>query len=188
MSEKISPAEVIQMIRDLVTSKQTATLYIHTDRNRMVMVATKDGGIITLSSGPKHGAKAIPMLREMRSASVRVDNNAISYHSENIPPTAVLLSMLETETQKAPAASRKRPAAMGASGMEIEKVRTILSQLLTEYLGPIAPMFCEQVLDSMGNSLDSDRLRAAVQQLAAEAGGPEEARAFTERAWEQLDL
>ena len=47
MSEKISPAEVIQMIRDLVTSKQTATLYIHTDRNRMVMVATKDGQLWT---------------------------------------------------------------------------------------------------------------------------------------------
>lgn len=188
MNEKYSYAKVVDMIRVLVARMQTATLYIRTDHNRMVLVAMKDGEIITLSSGPRHGAKAISILREMRSAAVRIDNNAIAYHTENMPPTTVLLSMLETGTQQAPAVSGKRPSASGSSGMEKERVKIILSQLLTEYLGPIAPMCCEQVLDAMGNSLDVDQQRAAVQQLATEAGSPEEARAFTERARQQLNL
>jgi len=188
MSKKISRTEVIEMIRALVTSNRTATLYIHTDKNHMVMVAVQGGEVITLSSGPRHGARAIPYLREMLSAVVRVDTNAIAYHTENVPPTRVLLSMLETETQQAPGAIGKRSSPSGSAGMEIEKVKTILSQLLAEYLGPIAPMACEQVLDPMGDSLNTARLRAAVEQLAAEAGGPEESRAFTQRAWHQLKL
>ncbi len=188
MSKKITRTEVIEMIRALVTSNRTATLYIHTDKNHMVMVATQGGEVITLSSGPRHGVKAIPYLREMLSAVVRVDANAIAYHTENVPPTRVILSMLEAEAVQASGAVAKGPAAAASPGMEMEKVKTILSQLLAEYLGPIAPMACEHVLNPMGDTLDIARLRDAVEQLAEEAGGPAESRTFTQRAWHQLKL
>lgn len=186
MSAEISRAEVFRMIRGLVTGKGTATLYIHTDNNRMIIVAAQDGEIITLTSGPKHGAKAIPMLQEMQSAKVRVDDNAISLRSENMPPTSELLTLIETETPDASDESGKRSPATRVLTPKVEEAKGILSQLLTEYMGPIAPMYCEQVLDSLGNSLDGDNLLIAVDKMAKEAGGPAEAQAFTEQALKKL--
>jgi hypothetical protein len=188
MSDQISSAEVIQMIRDLVNRTQTATLYVRTDQNHVVIVATKGGEIITLSSGSAHGEKAIPVLREMQWATVRVDGNAIAYHSEAMPPTPTLLGLLSSDTQPASRVNGKRLDSAGLSNVDSERVKKILSELLSEYLGPIAPMFCEQVLESVGDSLDPKRLRMAVEKMAAEAGGTEEVRDFTNRAWKQLNL
>jgi hypothetical protein len=174
------------MIHDLVTGNRTATLYVRTDKNRVVIVATREGEIITLSSGPKRGEKAIPILREMRSAAVRVENGAIAFHSSSLAPTPVLLALMEADEIPDSDPSHPPREALPAVTPQFEKVRAILSRLLTEYLGPLAPMCCEQVLESLGNSLDGDRLGLAIGRMAAEAGSPEEARAFTERAWKLL--
>jgi hypothetical protein len=189
MSKEIPAGEVFGMIRDLVDRMETATLYIRTDKNRAVMVATKGGEIITLSSGPRHGAKAIPILRDMRTAAVRVEGHAISYHSEHMPPTAVLMAMLETDSSDQAEAGGESTGASGGAAVGVaDRVKTVLSQLLSEYLGPVAPICCEQVMESLGNPSDADRLRLAVEKMAAEAGSPEEAQAFTLRAWKRLNL
>jgi hypothetical protein len=188
MNNEIPAAEVIQTIRDLVNSKGTATLYVRTDKNRVVIVAVKEGEIITLSSGPKHGAKAIPVLREMRSAAVRLENGAIAFHSENMPATSALLATLEGDPPDGDTRREERAGARNKTGLEVEKVKAVLSQLLSEYLGPMAPVCCEQVFDSLGNSLDAERLRLAIKKMAAEAGSPDEAQSFTLRAWKRLNL
>jgi hypothetical protein len=186
MTEELSYAQLIGMIRDLVEKKRAATLYIRTDQDRMVMVSTQGGKIITLSSGPKHGVKAVPLLRETHSAAVRIESTPVSYHSDEVPETDVLLAMLESDTQQTPTASTTPPGVPTVSSAETARIRAILSSLLTEYLGPMAPMCCDDVLEAVGSPLDANRLSEAVKQMAAEAGGPDEARAFTERAWKAL--
>jgi len=188
MSDEISRGDVISLIRNLVAEKRTGTLYIRTNLNRVVMVALKGGNIITLSSGPRHGEKAIPMLQEMSSAVVRIDDTAVAYHSEHMPQTQVLLAMIEAEAGQAnsgAAAAQRRTAQLGP---EAARVRTLLGRLLTDYMGPVAPMVCDQFLGPLGNSMDGDRLRAAIKGLAAEIGDSDEARSFTEKACKELHL
>lgn len=188
MSDEISRAEVIRMIRNLVADKGTATLYIRTNQNRVVMVAVSGGNIITLSSGPRHGAKAVPMLQEMVSGTVRTDDTAVAYHSDQLPPTDALLTMLEASPEPATFANAAAQAQSGRLGPEAEKVKLVLGRLLTDFMGPVAPMVCDQYLGQLGTSIDSGRLRALVDQLAAEIGDSEEARTFTEQAWKELHL
>jgi hypothetical protein len=188
MSDEISRADVIRKIRNLVAEKGTGTLYIRTNQNRVVMVAVQDGNIITLSSGPRHGENAIPMLREMSSAVVRVDNTAVAYHSDQMPPTAALLAMLDADVGPGTSGQATVQGQSVRLGPEAAKVRGVLGRLLTDHMGPVGPMVCDQVLGPLGNSMDSDRLRAAIEMLATEIGDSEEARTFSEKAWKELHL
>ena len=153
------------------------------------MVAVKSGNIITFSSGPRHGEKAIPMLQEMTSAVVRVSDEALSYRSNQMPPTQRLLEMLEADlgpqTAGEAAAGGWRS---GGPGAEAEQVRLVLGQLLIDFMGPVAPMVCDQHLSSLGGSLDTDRLRVLIAKLAAEIGDSEEAQTFTEQARNALHV
>jgi len=188
MSEKLSNAQVLQLIRDHVSDMRTATLYIRTDQNRLVIVAIRQGDIVTLSSGPKHGEKAIPLLREMQSAVVRVEDEAVPFHSESVPPTTVLMAMLEGDTARQVPVGDETPQAGGGTDLETQRITAVLADLLSEYLGPVAPVFCEQVVGSLARPLNHDRLVSAVEKLATEAGGPQEAEDFRKRAREQLKL
>jgi len=188
MSDEISRADVIRLIRNLVAEKGTGTLYIRTNQNRVVMVAVQGGNIITLSSGPRHGESAIPMLREMSSAVVRVDSTAVAYHSDQMPPTAVLLTMLDADPGPATAGVATVQGQRARLGPEAEKVKMVLGRLLTDYMGPVGPMVCDQALGQLGDSIDGGRLRALVDQLATEIGDSDEARTFTEKAWKELHL
>ncbi|MDJ0807393.1 MAG: hypothetical protein QNJ78_11220 [Gammaproteobacteria bacterium] len=186
MGEEITSAELTRMVHDSLAEMRSATLFIRTDKNRIIVISTKGGEIITMFSGPKHGAGVIPMLLEMHSATVRIDDVAISHRSSSLPPTPVLMDMLESGKVNVPVETSKGSKATPASRPDFEVAKAVLSELLTEYLGPLAPMCCDDILESLGNSLEGDRLRTAIEKMAAEAGGPEEAQAFSEKAWKQL--
>jgi hypothetical protein len=95
LSDEMSYDQVIGLIERLATQRGTATLYVRTDKNRIVMVSIDNGRIVTLSSGPKRGESAIPLLQEMSSAVVRIEASAVAYHSEGMPSTQAILTMLQ---------------------------------------------------------------------------------------------
>jgi len=191
MNDQFSYPDVVRMIKDLVAKRGTATLYVRTDRNRVVMIGVRGGEIVTLSSGPKRGEKAIPMLREMSSATVRIEDSAVAFHSEEMPSTQTILAMLSAEAEprqpETSAAAANTPPSNDRV-METEKVRTVLCHLLGPHLGPISPLICEEVVDSISGPLDAQRLRSIIDRLATEIADPAEALQFAAEAARQLKL
>lgn len=188
MTQQFSYADVVDMVRDLVAKKGTGTLYVRTDQNRVVMIGIRGGEIVTLSSGPKRGEKAIPILRDMGSAAVRVEDSAVAYHSEEMPPTAVILAMLGSRTQpQVPDAPAKEPPGTDAS-IEAERVKTVVCHLLGPHLGPITPLICEEVVGSITGPLDAQALRTIVERLASEIADQTEALQFVAEAQRQLNV
>jgi hypothetical protein len=188
MHEKVCYADVVRTIRDLVSRRGTATLYVRTDRNRIVIIGVKSGRIVTLSSGPKRGEKAIPILREMSAGAMRVDDSALAYRSEEMPPTPAILAMLVSGRDRRPSAAHRAEPATSDRIMEAEKIRTILCQLLGPHLGPKSPLACEEVVASANGPLDAQGLRNIIDRLAAEIADPAEALKFATEATRQLRL
>jgi len=191
MSEETPRAEVIRMIHDAVAKKRTTTFYIRTDKNRMVMLGIKQGEIVTLSSGPKRGENAVPILREMTSGVVRSEDAAVAFHSDQMPPTGALLAMIEATDVGSDGlhrAAQGTPSPPTGAGMEKEAAQTILCQLLAKYMGPIAPMVCKDAFDNLGDSVDAPQLWTAIETLAAEIDNDIEAKEFSRLAAQQLKL
>lgn len=188
MTQQFSYADVVRMIRELVAKKDTATLYVRTDQNRVVMVGIRGGEIVTLSSGPKRGEKAIPILRDMTSAAVRVEDSALAYHSHEMPTTAVILAMLGSGSEpQASVTTADEPASTNGS-MEAERVRTVLCHLLGPHLGPISPLICEEVVGGITGQLDTQALRNIIERLATEIADPTEALQFVSDAQRELKV
>lgn len=198
MKEEISRTEVIRWLRKLVADKRTATLYVRTNHNRMAMIGIKKGEIVTLVCGPKRGMKAIPLLQEMSSAVVNEENTAVAHHSDELPPTSTILAMIEAGGEMAsfvgdgsPASQTFSPmAAMASAGfVKTISARATLVELLTDYMGPIASMVCDDALDSFGPTIDNPaKLREAIDRIARELNDIRDAKAFAAQAKKLLNL
>jgi len=154
----------------------------------VVMIGVRGGEIVTLSSGPKRGERAIPILREMGSAAVRQEDSAVAYHSDEMPSTAVILAMLGSGSEPQASAAPAKEAGSSDSVIEAERVRTVLCQLLGPHLGPISPLICEEVVDSISGPLNAQALLNIIERLATEIADPMEALEFVAEAQRQLKV
>ncbi len=183
MSERIDYGEFYQRILELVTDKSTGTLYARTNKNHLVIVAVRDGRIVSLACGPKRGDAAVPLIRQMVSADVRLDDSAIPYHERELPPTERILAVLEPGTWASVNDSATTPAAShGTMPADIQGKAQALCELLTDYIGPAAPLVCEEKLSTFAALDNPQSIDSAITNLAAEIQDSREAREFDSRA------
>ncbi len=69
-----------------------------------------------------------------------------------------------------------------------EQAAAALCALVTDYLGPVAPILCEEKIAAVGGLLGRPQLEAVIQNLALEIGEQDEARQFVIQARQRLGL
>jgi hypothetical protein len=156
-------------LRRLCADGRSGTLYFATMNRRLVQVGLDQGQIVSLSYQNDHGAEALEMLAgSLLEAGVsRFAEGAPRGSRMALPPTAEILSRIETRAAAAPRA----PAARGATALSPE-IRTVVTEELTELIGPIAPLLCKEVWTTCAN------LEAALNALCRELPDAAQVKAF----------
>jgi hypothetical protein len=173
MAEQLSFQGFVTLIEQMTARRETGTLFVRTDSNRSVVVGIEQGEIVALTAGPKRGAAALPKIVAMSNCSLRRDDSVISFHARDLPSTPEILRLLKQQT----------PTVSVATGsIDTTQVRELLCQLLHDYLGPVAPMVCDEVLDHGRRPFTVEGLAAIIAELGKEIDSMEEAREFEQRA------
>lgn len=184
MAEQITYDGFLNLIESMVERKESGALYVRTDTNRSIFVGLRNGIIEALASGPKHGLDAITTILQMSHGSCRRDDTVLSFHSKDLPSTSDILLLLK---KRAPLpVEQESPVASPARDSEIDSGRAgkILCELLHDYLGPVAPLICEDVTGNGAKIRTPADLDTAIGCLAEEIESSAEAAEFIVRARE----
>ena len=182
MAEQITYEGFLHLIERMVERKESGTVYVRTNTNHSVFVGLNKGHIEAFTSGPKHGPEAITTILQMSSGSCRRNDTVLSFHASDLPSTSDILLLLK----------KRSPQPMGqespAPGAQIDSMRAtkILCELLHDYVGPVAPIICEDVIDNGAKIRTCADLESAIGNLAEEIDSSAEATEFINRARENL--
>ena len=184
MTEAVDYAVFYEQLSELVSGRETGTIYLKNDANHLAIIGIRDGKIISLACGPKRGRSAVELVRHTRSCSVRVDDGAVSFHEHELPSTAELLEQLSPLQDLGVTTSQQ--GAGGSLPNGVAGHAQILCNLLTEFIGPVAPLVCEEKIVSADGLAAPEQLAQVIHELALEIDDPEEARQFVNRAEQAL--
>jgi len=182
MADQITYEGFLNLIESMVEHKESGTVYVSTDTNHSVVVGIRNGAIEAFTSGPRHGLEAITTILEMSYGSCRRSETVLSFHTNELPSTSDILLLLK----------KRSPQPMGqespAPGAQINSMRAtkILCELLHDYVGPVAPIICEDVIDNGAKIRTCADLESAIGSLAEEIDSSAEAAEFINRARENL--
>lgn len=184
MTESVDYGVFYEQLSELVSRRETGTIFLKNDANHLAIIGIRGGKIISLACGPKRGKSAVELIRHTRSCSVRVDDGAVSFHEHELPSTAELLEQLSPLQDLGETASKQGPGSSLADG--VAGHAQILCNLLTEFIGPVAPLVCEEKIVSADGLAAPEQLAQVIHELALEIDDPEEARQFVNRAEQAL--
>lgn len=171
-------AQVVEEIRQLCRKEATGSLFISTDCNRSAHMILAKGKIVFIYYFNLHGIEALDAMGEIANARHHFQEGMITDQRTPLPPTGEILNTLtEIKTQSAPQADDFVPAPVFECSAE---QRSVIETCLAEYIGPVAPIICDDILKSV-LTLDT-----ALEKLAEEIPSEEDARQFLKAVQAQL--
>ncbi len=186
MSDQITYEGFLNLIESMVERKESGTLYVRTDTNHSVFVGIRNGAIEAFTSGPRHGLEAITTILQMSYGSCRRNETVISFHTNELPPTSDILLLLKRHTPQPAVQGATSPSPAPGAQIDSMHATKILCELLHDYVGPVAPIICEDVIDNGAKIRTCADLESAIGSLAEEIDSSAEAAEFINRARENL--
>ena len=191
MTETVTYEGFLALVESMVRNRESGSLYLRTDTNRSVCIGIRQGEIEALVSGPRRGLTAIKTILGMSSGSCRRDETSLAFHTGDLPTTAEILKILRERrvesTAGSDSASMTDKDEAWQRPVDEERSVKILCDLLHDYLGPVAPLICDDLTQS-GNLHTSADLDAAIINLAAEIESSSESQEFIQRARQAVAL
>ena len=170
--------ELIGEVRRLCAQRASGCVFITTSDNHAMRFEVRSGRIIALSFRQHTGAKALAAIKGVTGGRLRYSEEVFERATQNdLPPTPELLAALGAPGM-APADGN---GAGDASAREhLARSRSVIESELAEYLGPMAPLVCQE---HMALATDVDEL---VESLASELRDGAKAAGFRERVQKRL--
>lgn len=166
--------ELIAALRSLCRESNSGTMYIATPDNQFARIVLKDGAITSLSFRTKHGAEALPLIRSIPAGRFKFSPGQVAVDAESsLPPDYDAIAFLCADLAPVETAAKN-----GLSRAALAQAPKLIETALADFLGPIAPMVCEEHLLKHGVPQTSQALRDFVDALAREIGDPAKARRF----------
>ena len=183
MSERLEYEAFYQLLADRVSNGATCTIFGRTESNRSVIIGLDQGRIVCFRCGAKKGMDAVAALRQTQWGTFRVDDALLELHSAPPPPTVDLIAALHPAT----AQSLAKPG-LGGDGRQIEPTRQaiLLCDLLSRYIGPVAPVLCSEQIGAVGGLDHHGQLEQVLGQLAHEIDDAGEANEFVSVAHREI--
>ncbi|WP_243042868.1 hypothetical protein [Dyella sedimenti] len=179
MANEFRPlAEVLRELKALVQQKTSGFFFIATESNNSSIIRLREGQIDDVAFSRYHSDEAVQHLARVGTARARFQPGLISTSLKRMPLSETTLQWLlggfEGDAPPTPSASSASPPAK-AVGSD-EEWREIVSQVALSYLGPIAPLLCDEAFAAAGD------IEQALAQIATNMATDEESRRFLAEA------
>ena len=175
---------VVDYLRQLCAQGRSGTVFLVSDDNRMAQVRLDQGQIASLLCRNRRGIEALGILRSMANARLRFDETfLVKDEHDNLSTQAIFDALGGGSDGAAPVAvapAQPRPAATALA--LTPAVKATIQRVMTQYIGPMAEIICDDHFDAAGN------LQALVQLLADEISAPAQAAKFRAEIARELGL
>ena len=156
MNEAQSYVPFVQLVGELkILSREgrTGTAYIVTDDNRMARLGLEAGHIDLIWFHRKRGADALALMSQIQAGRLRFEDAVKApADTSDLPSTTEILEFLLK--QAASDTTTTAANAAGNSPIVASADREMIEEVLTDYLGPMASIICDEHL-SEGQDLES---------------------------------
>jgi hypothetical protein len=186
---------IVDYLKQLCAQGRSGTVFLVSDDNRMAQVRLDNGQIASLLCRNLRGLEAVGILRGMRHARLRFDesfmakgeNDHLSNHAifEQLfaeGPATPAATPAASAGRAAPAVPATAAAAAAPALLLTPHVKATIERVMTQYIGPMAQIICEDHFDAAGN------MHALVQLLAGEISAPQQAAKFRLEIARELGL
>lgn len=198
MSNEFRPlVQVLRELRSLAQKRSSGFVYIVTEGNHSCIVRLFEGQVQEVVYRMLRNEDALQRLSMVASAKMRFETSGIAALPAGRAPLSEssvewILGGFEQDLggaqyqyapEPAAAAPASGPASASAGAVVVVNphLRHALEQVALNYLGPIAPMLCQEALEAAGGDADK-----AVAQLAAQLYSQQEAQRFSDEARKAL--
>ena len=175
---------LIEVLRDLVSQRQTGTLFITSAEQHSAHFVLNNGTICAVGYRFKRGMAAVDAMRQMRAGSYRFEANIVCAKSTSDLPDAQRLLALLTDVEPATDAAAEQPVATrtepAATPRQMAPFVALIQKQLTQHLGPVAEICCEDYLERTGGVHSLADLTDMVHTLSEEIADNDERREFEE--------
>ncbi len=172
---------IIILLKKVFKQKETGTFFIVTESNQSARLTFDQGEIISIYCFNKFGEDAIGLMSNINSGICRFRRGNISIRRENLPKTSDILQLLENFSQGIHTNTTEAIAKKSNTISLSQKL--VFENCLEEYIGPMAPIICEEYL-SIDNDLHS--ILESLESVVRKISGQKNAIKFKEAAVMQL--
>lgn len=185
---------IVDYLKQLCAQGRSGTVFLVSDDNRMAQVRLDNGQIASLLCRNLRGLEALGMVRGMRHARLRFDENFLAKGENDHLSNQAVFEGLFAEAPATPAAPviRAAPAvvaspvavkpAAAAALLLTPHIKATIERVMTLYIGPMAQIICEDHFDAAGN------MHALIELLAGEISAPQQAAKFRLEIARELGL
>lgn len=184
-AELIPFLRVVDYLRQLCSQGRSGTVFLVSDDNRMAQVRLDQGQIASLLCRNRRGIEALGILRSMANARLRFDETFLVKDEHDNLSTQAIFDALgggSGGAEMTPSAAPPRPAAPASTLALTPAAKATIQRVMTQYIGPMAEIICDDHFDAAGN------LPALVQLLAGEISAPAQAAKFRADIARELGL
>lgn len=180
MTKLLDYSGLYQLLSELVGKKRSGTILGKTDTNNSLIIGVRGGEIVSMICAGKRGRLAIAAIRKINAVTFRLEDTAALPGAVELPPTTDILHALSPWTSPEEVAGATAPADRLSSGQGGDGMK--LCDLLSRFIGPIAPVLCSEAISAAGGLGDDARREQVIFTLAKEIDDEGEAAQFIETA------
>lgn len=154
MNKGIPFTQLIAELRQLCRERRTGMVFITTDDNQLAQMVLENGNIVYLFFKKQRGEGALQSLRQYKTGGLRFAPGPIPPYRSELPSAEEVLDYLQPADDEAlpaptsaPTEEATAPPTSGPLGLS-EQNKSILLEELTELIGPMAIIVCQEKLRS----------------------------------------
>ena len=155
-------------------------MFIITADNHVAQFTLRGGEVVGLSHRLLRGVDALPSMRTFTAGRYRFVEEPIARTDPGLPPTLDLLALLIPEHAAPPEFPLPMPPTPNVR-QGLESVRALIEPELTEVLGPMAGLICEEHLAHIPALSSLQHFTRLVEAIAKEIGEPAKEAQFKQR-------
>ena len=178
----LSYPELMAKLRQLCSTNATGTLFITTEDNLPIRFVLKEGTIVSMAVKRNRGMTALEEIKNTPKGRAKFGKDSIFWADgeQELPPTPKLLEMLSGQ-------GFSQSASVGAKGTQVtlSQVRDIVQFELTEVVGPMASMICDEQFETFENKEGSD-VMGLLHDISQEIENKAESDAFLQKVISKL--
>jgi hypothetical protein len=173
-------SQLVSELKILCLEGRTGTAYIVTDDNKMARLGLEAGEIDFILFQRKRGADALAMMQHIQAGRLRFEDGLKpSADATDLPATTDILEFLNNPQSKGAPQALAPQAAQNTQTLNAAD-RAMVEAVLTDYIGPMASIICDEQLNEVSN------LESALKALAAEIQDSGQIKEFLDRVHAQL--
>jgi hypothetical protein len=171
---------IIDALQSLCGAKRSGTMFIITAENHVAQFILRGGEVVGLSHRLLRGLDALPSMRSFSAGRYRFVEEAVDRTDPGLPPTLDLLALLIPEHAGPAESPQSRPPTPNMR-QALESARSLIEPELTEFLGPMAELICQEHLAHVTTLTSPQQFTRLVEGIAKEIGDSTKEAQFKQR-------